>query len=174
MLSQLSYDPIRPSVLQPTSLLYNYPLLNVNCFFHFFVFCFIFYHFSLDTIERAVVEKIIWILLLRNLNPNDSFSSDRPHNLYHSTFSHKSEKSPDCSEDLSDYILHRGYVLYNSLSLHCVYNFFKSGNVSTYYIVSFCSITFCCVCCVMADIYHDVLKFCINFFECPAETFAVL
>ena len=111
---------------------------------------------------------------LRNLNPNDSFSSDRPHNLYHSTFSHKPEKSPDCSEDLSDYILHRGYVLYNSLSLHCVYNFFKSGNVSTYYIVSFCSVTFCCVCCVVADIYHDVLKFCINFFECPAETFAVL
>ena len=107
-------------------------------------------------------------------NRLDSFSSDRPHNLYHSTFSHKSEKSPDCSEDLSNYILHRGYVLYNSLSLHCVYNFFKSGNVSTYYIVSFCSITFCCVCCVMADIYHDVLKFCINFFECPAETFAVL
>lgn len=108
------------------------------------------------------------------LESKQFFSSDRPHNLYHSTFSHKSEKSPDCSEDLSDYILHRGYVLYNSLSLHCIYNFFKSGNVSTYYIVSFCSVTFCCVCCVMADIYHDVLKFCVNFFECPAETFAVL
>ena len=37
MLSQLSYDPICSSVLQPTSLLYNYLLLNVNYFFHFFV-----------------------------------------------------------------------------------------------------------------------------------------
>ena len=131
-------------------------------FFHFFVLFlpfFIRYH---GTDKRWKNNRL------------DYFSSDRPHNLYHSTFSHKSEKSPDCSEDLSDYILHRGYVLYNSLSLHCVYNFFKSGNVSTYYIVSFCSITFCCVCCVMADIYHDVLKFCINFFECPAETFTVL
>ena len=131
-------------------------------FFSFFCFIFTIFH-SIPLTDKR-----------RKKNRLDSFSSDRPHNLYHSTFSHISEKSLDYSEDLSDYILHRGYVLYNSLSLHCVYNFFKSGNVSTYYIVSFCSITFCCVCCVMADIYHDVLKFCINFFECPAETFAVL
>ena len=139
-------------------------LSTSKCQLFFSFFCFIFYHFSFDTIEQTSAEKrIVWILF-----------PVTAHTLYHSTFSHKPEKSPDCSEDLSDYILHRGYVLYNSLSLHCVYNFFKSGNVSTYYIVSFCSITFCCVCCVMADIYHDVLKFCINFFECPAETFAVL
>ena len=127
-------------------------------------FCFIFTIFHSIPLNRQAPEKESFRF----------FSSDRAHTLYHSTFSHKPEKSPDCSEDLSDYILHRGYVLYNSLSLHCVYNFFKSGNVSTYYIVSFCSVTFCCVCCVVADIYHDVLKFCINFFECPAETFAVL
>ena len=139
-------------------------LSTSKCQLFFSLFCFIFTIFHSIPLNRQAPEK----------NRLDSFSSDRPHNLYHPTFSHKSEKSPDCSEDLSDYILHRGYVLYNSLSLHCVYNFFKSGNVSTYYIVSFCSITFCCVCCVMADIYHDVLKFCINFFECPAETFAVL
>ena len=111
---------------------------------------------------------------LRNLNPNDSFSSDRPHNLYHSTFSHKPEKSPDCSEDLSDYILHRGYVLYNSLSLHCVYNFFKSGNVSTCYIVAFHSITFCSIYHVVCDVDHDLLKLAVYFFECPAQSFAVL
>ena len=139
-------------------------LSTSKCQLFFSFFCFIFTIFHSIPLNRQVLEK----------NRLDSFSSDRPHNLYHSTFSHKSERSPDYSEDLSDYILHRGYVLYNSLSLHCVYNFFKSGNVSTYYIVSFCSITFCCVCCVVADIYHDVLKFCINFFECPAETFAVL
>ena len=131
----------------------------------FFIFLFYFYHFSFDTIEQTSAEKrIVWILF--------PATAHTTYIIQHFRINQK--KSPDCSEDLSDYILHRGYVLYNSLSLHCVYNFFKSGNVSTYYIVSFCSITFCCVCCVMADIYHDVLKFCINFFECPAETFAVL
>ena len=140
MLSQLSYDPICSSVSQPTSLLYNHLLTNVNCFFHFFA---LFFPETANTtciIQRFCTNQKISGFLRR----------------------------------FSDYILHRGYVLYNSLSLHCIYNFFKSGNVSTYYIVSFCSVTFCCVCCVMADIYHDVLKFCINFFECPAETFAVL
>ena len=44
MLSQLSYDPICSSVLQPTSLLYNYLLLNVNYFFHFFVLFFTIFH----------------------------------------------------------------------------------------------------------------------------------
>lgn len=139
-------------------------LSTSKCQLFFSFFCFIFTISHSIPLNRQALEK----------NRLASFSSDRPHNLYHSTFSHISEKSPDCSEDLSDYILHRGYVLYNSLSLHCVYNFFKSGNVSTYYIVSFCSVTFCCVCCVVADIYHDVLKFYINFFECPAKTFAVL
>ena len=40
MLSQLSYDPICSSVSQPTSLLYNHLLTNVNCFFHFFALFF--------------------------------------------------------------------------------------------------------------------------------------
>ena len=110
---------------------------------------------------------------LRNLNPNDSFPETANTTCIIQRFC-TNQKISGFLRRFSDYILHRGYVLYNSLSLHCIYNFFKSGNVSTYYIVSFCSVTFCCVCCVMADIYHDVLKFCINFFECPAETFAVL
>ena len=130
----------------------------------FFIFLFYFYHFSFDAIEQTSAGKrIVWILFPETANTTciiQRFCTN--------------QKISGFLRRFSDYILHRGYVLYNSLSLHCVYNFFKSGNVSTYYIVSFCSVTFCCVCCVMADIYHDVLKFCINFFECPAETFAVL
>ena len=131
----------------------------------FFIFLFYFYHFSFDTIEQTSAGKrIVWILFPATA-----------HTTYIIQHFRINQKNLRIAPKIFLIIfLHRGYVLYNSLSLHCVYNFFKSGNVSTYYIVSFCSITFCCVCCVMADIYHDVLKFCINFFECPAETFAVL
>ena len=55
MLSQLSYDPICSSVLQPTSLLYNYLLLNVNYFFSFF--CFIFTIFHSIPLNRQAPEK---------------------------------------------------------------------------------------------------------------------
>ena len=128
----------------------------------FFIFLFYFYHFSFDAIEQTSAEKrIVWILF--------PATAHTTYIIQHFRINQKNLRIAPKIFLIIFYI-----VLYNSLSLHCVYNFFKSGNVSTYYIVSFCSITFCCVCCVMADIYHDVLKFCINFFECPAETFAVL
>ena len=139
-------------------------LSTSKCQLFFSFFCFIFTIFHSIPLNRQAPEKESFRF----------FSSDRPHNLYHSTFSHKSERSPDYSEDLSDYILHRGYVLYNSLSLHCVYNFFKSGNVSTYNVVALEAVFLSCIRHIMANINHDIFQLAVNFFKCPAQTLTVL
>ncbi len=139
-------------------------LSTSKCQLFFSFFCFIFTIFHSMPLNRQALEKESFGFFFRR-PPTQPISSNISHNQKNLRIAPKI---------FLDYILHRGYVLYNSLSLHCVYNFFKSGNVSTYYIVSFCSITFCCVCCVMADVYHDVLQFCIYFFECPAKSLAVL
>ena len=65
-------------------------------------------------------------------------------------------------------------ILYDSLSCHSIYNFFKSCNVSSGNIVTFHSVTFCSIVHVVADVYHDVFQFCIYFFKCPAKSLTVL
>ena len=72
------------------------------------------------------------------------------------------------------YLIFCSGILYNTLSCHSIYNFFKSGNVSTCYIVAFHSITFCSIYHVVCDVDHDLLKLAVYFFECPAQSFAVL
>ena len=64
--------------------------------------------------------------------------------------------------------------LADSLSQHCICYFLKSGNVSTYYVVALVSVSLSSIYHVVADIYHDSLKLSIYFFECPAQTLAVL
>lgn len=79
-------------------------------------------------------------------------------------------------EAIDTYILTPVLVLFldNSLCIHSIYNFFKSGNIGTYYVVSFKSVSLCCIIHVMADIYHNVLKFRIYFLKGPAQSLAVL
>ena len=68
----------------------------------------------------------------------------------------------------------RFYQLADTLSHHSLCNLLKSCNVSSGNIVTFHSVTFCSIVHVVADVYHDVLQFCIYFFECPAKSLAVL
>ncbi len=64
--------------------------------------------------------------------------------------------------------------LANSLCFHCVNNFLESSNVCSYYVVAFEAVLLSSVSRVVADIYHDVFQFCVNFLEGPAQTLAVL
>ena len=65
-------------------------------------------------------------------------------------------------------------ILYDSLCLHCIDNFFESGNVGAYYVVALESVFLSSISHIMADVNHDSLKFLIYFFECPAQALAVL
>ena len=65
-------------------------------------------------------------------------------------------------------------TLYDSLSCHSIYDFFKSCNVSSGNIVTFHSVTFCSIIHIVADVYHDVFQFCIYFIKCPAQSLTVL
>ena len=64
--------------------------------------------------------------------------------------------------------------LYDSLRFHCINNFLESCNVGSYHIVALEAVFLSSVCCIVADIYHDVFQFCVNFLKCPAQTLAVL
>ena len=72
------------------------------------------------------------------------------------------------------YLIFCSGILYNTLSCHSIYDFLKSCDVSSCYIVTFHIVTFCSIYHVVADIYHDILQFCINFLECPAKSLTVL
>lgn len=48
-------------------------------------------------------------------------------------------------------------VLYYSLCLHCICNFFKSCYVSTKYVVCTCFVFFTCSFDLFEDVFHDVL-----------------
>ena len=67
------------------------------------------------------------------------------------------------------FVFHRiRCFLYNTLCFHCIYYLLKSGNVSTNYIITLCTISLSSISHIMADINHDIFQFCINFCERPA------
>ena len=64
--------------------------------------------------------------------------------------------------------------LNNTLSHHCIYNFFETCNVSTNNEVVWHIITFCSIADLSVDVNHDLMKFGINFFGCPGKSLRVL
>ena len=46
-------------------------------------------------------------------------------------------------------------ILYDSLCLHCIDNFFESGNVGAYYVVALESVFLSSISHIMADVNHD-------------------
>ncbi len=63
---------------------------------------------------------------------------------------------------------------YNTLSLHCLGNFLKSGNICAYDIVLIKTIFLSGIITGMENIDHNALKLAVHFFKCPAESFTVL
>ena len=59
------------------------------------------------------------------------------------------------------------FRLYQSLSDHSLSNLNEASDVSTCYIVTFGCILLCSVVSVVVDVCHNLLEFCINFFERP-------
>lgn len=57
--------------------------------------------------------------------------------------------------------------LAESLCHHGFCYFEEAVDVCTRYVVAFCCKFLGCVPCVVVDLCHDVLEFCINFFTCP-------
>lgn len=66
------------------------------------------------------------------------------------------------------------FILANALCVHRIDNFLEACDVSACNIVSFHAVFLGCIGNVVADGNHDLLKFCVNLIEGPAQTLAVL
>jgi hypothetical protein len=59
------------------------------------------------------------------------------------------------------------YLLYDSAGFHDLRNFHESRNVRAVYQIAGRAVFFGGRFCIFMDIYHYLVKFCVNFFKCP-------